>query len=52
MSSMNKLGNKDSAVLINIFDASKILLNYDNGARVRDLLDMYFIDHSIIPLIY
>ena len=45
--------NKDSVCMISNFDASQKLLNSSNSKRMkfRELLDLYFIDYDLIPLL-
>ena len=47
-----KLQGKDEVVMLKNFDAAKELLNSKSHSKsFRDLLDLYFIDYDLIPLI-
>ncbi len=45
--------NKDSSVMLSNFDAAGKLLNNSNSKKmsIRELLDLYFIDYDLIPLL-
>ncbi len=45
--------NKDSSVMLSNFDAAVKLLNNSNSKKMsfRELLDLYFIDYDLIPLL-
>ena len=45
--------NKDSSVMLSNFDAAGKLLNNSNSKKMsfRELLDLYFIDYDLIPLL-
>lgn len=45
-------GGKDSAVTTNIFEAGKKLLNYSENAPIHKLMEYYFIDPDLMPLMY
>lgn len=38
--------------MINIFDATKYLLDYNPKVKVSESLNMFFIDYTLIPLMY
>ena len=47
-----KLQGKDEVVMLTNFDAAKELLNSKSRSKsFRDLLDLYFIDYDLIPLL-